>query len=121
MNLKHTTILLAAVTAMALAMPAQTAQCKPDNSKQNAAQGQTADNQPNAVADRKTTQQIRKAVIAEKDLSVYAHNCKIITRAGSVTLKGPVQSDDEKQKIGSIAESVVGAGRVTNDLTVKSN
>jgi osmotically-inducible protein OsmY len=120
MTLKFTASLLATVAWASLSLPAQTAQCKPDNSKQNTAQSPTADNQPNATADRKTTAQIRKAIIAEKDLSIYAHNCKIITQGGSVTLKGPVKSDDEKQKVGSLAESVVGAGHVTNDLTVKN-
>lgn len=120
MNLKYTASLLAAVVCASLSLPAQTPQCKPDNSKQNTAQSPTADNQPNAAADRKTTQQIRKAIIADKDLSLYAHNCKIITQAGSVTLKGPVKSDDEKQKLASLAESVAGSGHVTNELTVKN-
>ena len=121
MNSKITFALLVAIVGASLSLPAQTAQSKPDNSRQNTAQSPTADNQPNAAADRKTTQQIRKAIIADKDLSIYAHNCKIITQAGAVTLKGPVKSDDEKQKLASIAESVVGAGHVTNDLTIKAN
>jgi hyperosmotically inducible protein len=121
MNLKFTSSLLAMVVCATLQLPAQAPQDKPDNSKQNTAQSPTADNQPNAAADRKTTAQIRRAIIAEKDLSTYAHNCKIITQGGSVTLKGPVKSDDEKQKVASLAESVAGAGHVTNELTVKTN
>ena len=97
------------------------AQAAPDNSKHNANTAMTADSQSNAAADRKATQQIRKAIIADKDLSMYAHNCKIIAHGGSVVLKGPVRSDEEKQKVGELAASVVGADHITNSLTVKAN
>jgi osmotically-inducible protein OsmY len=96
-----------------------TAQTAPDNSKQNKNQAQTADNQTNAKSDRLTTQKIRKAIMADKNLSTYAHNVKIITVDGAVTLKGPVQSDDEKQKVASEAASVVSADKITNELIVK--
>ena len=66
------------------------------------------------------TQKIRKAIIADKSLSMYGHNVKIITKDGAVTLKGPVHTDDEKQAIGSIAANATGStDKVTNDLTVK--
>jgi hyperosmotically inducible periplasmic protein len=90
-----------------------------DNSSQNKAQIETADNQPNSKADRQTTAKIRKAIISEKDLSTYAHNVKIITVNGQVTLKGPVQTEDEKQKVASIAANVVSPDKIVNDLTIK--
>jgi hyperosmotically inducible protein len=96
-----------------------TAQTAPDNSKQNKNQTQTADNQTNAKSDRLTTQKIRKAIMADKTLSTYAHNVKVITTDGAVTLKGPVQSEDEKQKVASEAAGVVTADKITNELTVK--
>jgi len=96
-----------------------TAQTAPDNSNQNKNHAQTADNQVNAKSDRVTTAKIRKAIMADKTLSTYAHNVKIITVDGAVTLKGPVQSDDEKQKVASEAASVVSADKITNELTVK--
>ena len=95
------------------------AQTAPDNSAQNKDQGLTADNQANAKTDRMTTANIRKAIIADKDLSTYAHNVKIITVNGAVTLKGPVTSDEEKEKVASDAASVVSADKITNHLTVK--
>jgi hyperosmotically inducible protein len=98
---------------------AQDSSAKPDNSAQNAGQVQTAQNQSNAQADRDTTAKIRKALIADKDLSMYAHNIKIITRNGTVTLKGPVKSDDEKQKVESDAASVVSRNSLMDQLTVK--
>ena len=95
------------------------AQTAPDNSVNNKNQGETADNQSNAKADRITTATIRKAILADKDLSTYAHNVKIITVNGAVTLKGPVKSEEEKQKIASDAAGVVSADKVTNNLPVK--
>lgn len=92
---------------------------QPDNSVQNKAQSPTADKQTNAQGDRDITKQIRRAIIADKDLSMYAHNVKIITMNGAVTLKGPVKSDDEKKKVATDASSVVSADKITNDITVK--
>jgi hyperosmotically inducible periplasmic protein len=81
--------------------------------------GLTADNQADAKGDRLTTANIRKAIIADKDLSTYAHNVKIITVNGAVTLKGPVTSEEEKEKVATDAASVVSADKITNHLTVK--
>jgi osmotically-inducible protein OsmY len=38
---------------------------------------------------------------------------------GEVTLKGPVQTDDEKQKVVSLASTIVPPEKIVNDLTVK--
>ena len=91
----------------------------PDNSTQNKSQSATADNQANSKADRQTTAQIRKAIVGDKDLSTYAHNVKVITVNGQVTLKGPVSNDDEKQKVASLAANVVSPDKIVNELTVK--
>lgn len=97
--------------------PAGTA---PDNSAKNKHHAVTADKQAMNAGDREITQKIRKAVIADKSLSMYAHNVKIIAADGAVTLKGPVRSDDEKEKIASLAADVVGGpDKVTNQITVK--
>jgi osmotically-inducible protein OsmY len=98
---------------------AEAAQTAPDNSNQNKNQAPTADNQSNAQSDRMTTAKIRKAITADKTLSTYAHNVKIITLNGAVTLKGPVKSDEEKQKVASMAANIVSANKVTDELTVK--
>lgn len=54
----------------------------------------------------------------DKDLSSYAHNVKIITQGGRVTLKGPVRTEDEKRVVEAKATEVAGAGRVTNHMSV---
>jgi hyperosmotically inducible protein len=93
-----------------------------DNSKMNqgdAGKGAlTADQQKMNAADRATTKNIRSAIIKDKSLSTYAHNIKIITQDGKVTLKGPVRSDDEKTNIEGKAAAVAGADHVTSQLTV---
>ncbi|HXM61751.1 MAG TPA: BON domain-containing protein [Terriglobales bacterium] len=80
----------------------------------------TADQQKDNRSDRDITQQIRKSIVKDKSLSTYAHNVKIITQNGQVTLKGPVRSDDEKRSLEAKAAEVAGAGNVTDQLNVKS-
>ncbi len=92
---------------------------QPDNSGRNKAHAKTADNQSSAKDDRLTTQKVRKAIMADKGLSTYAHNVKIITQNGTVTLKGPVKSDDEKQKVAAAAAGAVGQDKVVDQMTVK--
>ena len=118
MRFKHAAS--AAIVALCLVKVAPPASAQaPDNSKQNKDQMQTADQQSNAKADRETTQKIRKDLMADKSLSTYAHNVKIVTVNGAVTLKGPVKSEDEKAKIAQIAGNIVSADKVTNEITVK--
>ncbi len=65
------------------------------------------------------TADIRKRVVAKK-MSVNAHNVKIITQDGKVTLRGPVTTEEEKQQIEEIALAVAGANHVDNQLEVNS-
>jgi hyperosmotically inducible periplasmic protein len=112
--------LLTPVASRGQDQSAATTKTSPDNSAKNKAQTNTADQQSEASSDRMLTKKIRQALIADKSLSTYGHNVKIITKDGSVTLKGPVHSEEEKQSIASKAESIVGSpDKVTNQLTVK--
>ena len=56
----------------------------------------------------------------DKNLSTYARNVKIITRDGTVTLKGPVRTNDEKSAIEARAVEIAGAAYVKSEITVKS-
>ena len=91
----------------------------PDNTKVNKTAKPTGDNAANAAGDRDIMQKIRKSVMDDKSLSSHAHNVKIIAKDGKVTLKGPVNSDEEKATIEKLANDVAGAGNVTNEITVK--
>jgi hyperosmotically inducible periplasmic protein len=90
----------------------------PDNTKANKDSSPTADQQSSDPADREITKKIRKAIHQDTSISTYAHNIKVITQGGKVTLKGPVRSEEEKASIASKAETVAGAGNVTNQLEV---
>ena len=78
----------------------------------------TADQQKENSSDRQLTQKIRRAVVEDKSLSTSAHNVKIISQNGTVTLKGPVKSEEEKQTIETKATEVAGQGKVKNEIEV---
>jgi len=75
--------------------------------------------QGNTTSDINTTAEIRKGIIAKDGMSVNAKNVKIITANGEVTLRGPVDTADEKRQIGEIADNLAGANKVSNQLEVK--
>ncbi len=79
----------------------------------------TADNQKNNTSDQDITRQIRQSLAKDSSLSTYAHNLKIVTRNGQVTLKGPVRSEDEKKAVEAKATAIAGDNKVTNELDVK--
>jgi osmotically-inducible protein OsmY len=94
-------------------------QTAPDNSGVNQNQNPpTADQQKMNPADRDLTKKIRMALHDDKSLSMYAHNIKIISQDGKVTLRGPVRSEDEKAAIEAKAVAVAGDGNVVNHLHV---
>ena len=101
---------------------AQEAGVKADNTKANKEdrdkKAVTADQQKENKSDREITRQIRKAIVADKSLSTYAHNVKVIAQHGTVTLKGPVRSEEEKTAVEQKAAEVAGASNVKNEITV---
>jgi osmotically-inducible protein OsmY len=98
-----------------------------DNTKSNtvpansAMKASIADGQTNTASDLAITQQIRKSVIADKNLSTYAHNVKIVSVNGAVTLNGVVKNDHERSVIEMKAQAIAGKDKVTNDLTLAPN
>jgi hyperosmotically inducible periplasmic protein len=107
---------MASPAASASAKPEAT---KPDNTKKNAEEDLTAEQQGGSPADREMTKNIRRAIVKTDSLSSMAKNIKVITIDGKVTLKGPVHSEQEKTAIGSLAEKAAGKGKVINQLEVK--
>jgi hyperosmotically inducible protein len=75
--------------------------------------------QSDSARDVTITQQIRHSITGDKTMSLDAHNVKIITIEGVVTLRGPVKSVDEKLSIASIAETTPGVLKVDNQLEIK--
>ena len=81
----------------------------------------TADQAKETTSDRDTMQKIRQAIIADKSLSTYGHNVKVISEHGKVTLKGPVHTAEERANIEAKATEVAGPGNVANEISVKGD
>jgi osmotically-inducible protein OsmY len=120
-------LVLGACLALGASMPARATHQDPqqpasDNSKTNRRDQNsttpTADQQKMNPADRDLTKKIRASVNSDKSLSTYAHNIKIISQDGKVTLRGPVRSAEEKGAIEAKATEIAGGGNVTNLLEV---
>ena len=118
-----TGLLLSAGALAAQESSTQQSSPPPDNTKVNERDRSqtepTADQQKDNRSDRDITQQIRQSLMKDKSLSIYAHNIKIVTQGGQVTLKGPVRSEDEKKAIEAKATEVAGEGKVTSELNIK--
>jgi osmotically-inducible protein OsmY len=93
-----------------------------DNTKVNQRDRQadtaTADKQKMNKSDQETAREIRRAVVTDKALSTYAHNAKIVVRDGTVTLRGPVRSQEEKDSLFQKAAAVAGSSNVVNQLDI---
>src|SRR5579862_2620069 len=114
--------LMLSATTLAIAQDSSQSPA-PDNTKtndrdRNPAQA-TADQQKENRPDRDITRDIRRSIMQDKSLSTYAHNVKVISQNGMVTLKGPVQSEEEKTAIEAKAAEVAGKDKVTSQLEVK--
>ena len=113
--------LLATVLVSGLMLWAQTPSA-PDNTKMNQDErnsGTTADQQKENQSDRELVRQVRRAIVQDKSLSTYAHNVKVVAQDGTITLKGPVRSEEEKAAIEKKAADVAGgAAKVQNQLEV---
>ena len=107
----------------AVAMAQDSTPVAPDNTAVNARDrspaAMTADQQSNNKADVELTRQIRRAVMKDDSLSMMAHNVKIVSTNGEVTLRGPVKTEAERSVIASKAQAIAGADKVDNQLEVK--
>jgi hyperosmotically inducible protein len=71
------------------------------------------------ASDLQITQSIRQALVRAEDLSAAARKATITTEDGVVTLRGHVETADEKQRLGAIAQGTPGVVRIRNELLVK--
>ncbi len=123
--MKRTLATFTAATSLLCFAAAQDKAKEPDNSGKNERDKSgatvTPGDQSNAPEDVKMTQDIRRMVMDDKGLSMTAKNVKIITIAGKVTLRGPVNTAAEKEAIANHAKMVAGKTAVTDELEVKAN
>jgi len=80
----------------------------------------TTEKQSNEKCDVDVTTRLRKEVMAQKGFSTNAQNVKISTENGMLTLRGPVDNENEKKVIGSLARKCSGATKISNLLEVKA-
>jgi hyperosmotically inducible protein len=107
-----------AFTASALAQQAVPADNTKANKRDREAGAVTADQQKMNKPDQETARTIRQAINEDKSLSTYAHNVKVIVQDGTVALKGPVRSEEEKDSVFKKAASVAGDSKVVNQLEI---
>ena len=105
--------------ALAQSPPPATA---PDNSGVNvrdrAKDAMTAGEQSGTKGDLDLTARIRQSIVKDDSLSMMAHNVKIISVNGAVTLRGPVKSEQEKTTVASKAQAIAGADHVNDQLEI---
>ena len=90
--------------------------CDMDKSKMMGTDKTVAREHIESDADRALTQKIRQSIMDDNSLSMNAKNVKIMTVNGVVTLRGTVDTDQEKNEIGKKAKEVVGVKSVDNQL-----
>jgi hyperosmotically inducible protein len=104
--------------------PAASDSTEADNTKRNSSEQnkntKTAEEQSNSKDDLALTQKIRQAVMKDGSLSMNAKNVKIIAQNAKITLKGPVESQHEKDAIATKAGEIAGKDNVDDQLEVKA-
>src|SRR5438874_146336 len=105
--MKHFLGILAFVGILAV-VPAMAQEHNADNSGKNVRdrgdKTLTPPDQGGSGADRDVTAAIRRAIVDDDSLSTNAHNVKIVTIDGVVTLRGPVNTAAEKAALVAKAE-----------------
>ena len=127
--MKRITLSLLCISALTLSAYAAdndaTTQPAVDNTAKNerdkSGETQTSGDQSNSPEDIKITAAIRRAIVADKSLTMTATNVKIITADGKVTLRGPVKTAAEKATIAALAKKEAGAAKIDNQLEVKES
>jgi osmotically-inducible protein OsmY len=121
-SLKRTIPVVMLISLCSLTLISVNAQTAADNTKVNArdrAKGAvTADQQKENGTDRNMVKRIRQSLMNDKSLSTYAHNVKVVSQGGQVTLKGPVRSEEEKRSVEAKATEIAGVGHVTSEISI---
>jgi len=81
----------------------------------------TPGDQGSSDSDREITRGVRRTLNTNDQFSTMAKNIKIITVNGKVPLRGPVNSEQERQAIAAAAQSAAGTATIDDQLEVKAN
>jgi hyperosmotically inducible protein len=117
-------VLIAVLGALSPASPSsRPSEQSPENAQPNypskSPSAASADQQAQSTKDRELARKIRRSVVTDKSLSIRAHNIKIIAKNGTVTLRGAVRSDQEKNAVTAKAIQIAGANNVKDEISVK--
>jgi osmotically-inducible protein OsmY len=89
------------------------------NKRDRSSAAVTPESQSMTRSDTELTREIRKNIMKDDSLSTNAQNVKVISRNGTVVLRGTVDTLAEKQRVEQSARQVAGAATVQNELEVK--
>lgn len=122
-GIKRASLILTSVTMVTLTTIAADQKVEADNTAKNqrdrSGHTKTSGDQSNTSADLQITQAVRRGLMKDNNISSNAKNIKIITANGQVTLRGPVDTAQEKTKVEQIAKSAATKARIVNQLEVK--
>ncbi len=118
MNRYNPTLLLSLLSSSALIVGG-CGNVDPDRTSALEARGRalpTPMDQGNGPSDIRTTQEVREALIADESLSFVAKNVAVITKNGTVTLRGRVRSELERENVEAKAQRLAGLNDVDSRL-----
>lgn len=72
------------------------------------------------AGDSNLASKVRKALTDDPTLAPTAQNVKVSSHAGMITLRGKVNTPDEKDAVVAKAKEVAGSTNVKDELTVSS-
>ena len=71
------------------------------------------------AADRRATEEVRRRIASDDTVSERARQVEVTTVDGVVTLRGPIDSSEDRTTLASLAESVPGVRHVDDRLQVE--
>jgi len=111
-----TSLLVAAVAAQAADGP--DADNTDRNERDRSGATLTPMDQSNSQQDVDMVAAVRRSVMEQDQISITGQNVKVIANNGNVTLRGPVENEDERMRIVNAARSVPGVVNVDNQLEI---
>lgn len=78
----------------------------------------TPQKQTNTDSDIDVLAAVRSAIVDDKNLSIAAHNVKIMVVKGVVTLRGPVKTANEKARVEELTRKIAGVVSIDNRLDI---
>lgn len=76
--------------------------------------------QSNDPADLLMTQRIRQGLVAQESLSAAAKNLMVVTIQGKVTIRGPVESEEEKVRVENLIRKMAGDANTVSQIEIKA-